>query len=173
MTKDQKTKSAAEPELKPQSGASATENVRAAFDRYRQQMKGKGLGCESQIGASSNPVPMFPLGGLAGQPPGVTPWMALPAPPSGASAAQQAPFFESVGQMLRLGVSLASAVFAGGLQIMQGFNGPAMTPGPGPWAGCGGGECPPHGMCGCGGSPECACCQHPCGCHPGVHNCHC
>ena len=170
MAKTKKAKSAAAAPAAPAAGPSAAENVRAAFDRYREQMKGKAQATESKLGASPSPAPMFAFQPVPGQVPGAVPWMPMQSLPSGATG--QTPLFESVGQMLRLGVSLANAVFAGGLQLMQGFNGPMMGPAmmPGPWGGPFGGECRPHGMCGCGWEPE-SCGSHSCGCHPGVHNC--
>ncbi len=169
MAKTKKSQPAAAAAPAPDAAASPAENVRAAFDRYRQEMKGKAKCAEGKIGASPSAAGMFayqPFPGQATVPMPLMPGSPAPAAPAGSSTAQP-PLFESVGQMLRLGVSLANAVFASGLQVMQGFNGPEMAPGP--W----GGECRPHGMWGCGPVGECGCHAHSCGCHPGVHNCGC
>jgi hypothetical protein len=135
--------------------------AKAAYDQYRQRMPGPaGGGGFPALG----PFPVFPPPG-SGMAPG------SPQPPAGLSfgAANTVPLAESVGQMLRLGVAFATATLAGGLQVMQGFAGPAYAPPQRPMGGCGCGDrCEDeYSGCGCGCS---------CGgdyCQDSVHNCRC
>lgn len=161
----------------PSAPGAALNQAKAAFDQYRR--KKAAVPAPQGNAAAAAPTPTSPPGyplppwgatpppGAAGQPPGL-PWPTSPNP----SPVPEGPFFESVGQMLRLGVAFATAAFAGGLQVMQGFTGPAMDGGchrpvpPGP---CAGGWPEPARGCGC----ESSCCAGGPPCRPGVHNCDC
>lgn len=182
---------------KPDAGA-VLNKARAAFDQYRKKMTDQAAARKEGWGG---PAPGFPPGmpfppGMAmppwgppppaptGTPYGV-PWP-VPGPmvpPQPAVGGTTGPLFESVGQMLQLGVAFATAAFAGGLQVMQGFAGPATGGVFGAMPAHGGCHPHPHG-CGddCGHAPCGDCgrgrtCDYDdmCGdcCRPGVRNCSC
>jgi hypothetical protein len=172
------TKPAKSSPATPSAPAAALNQAKAAFDQYRRKKVPGPAPQGNAAAAAPAPPPGYPLPpwgvtpppGAAGPPPG-PPW---PASPSPSPVAMEGPFFESVGQMLRLGVAFATAAFAGGLQVMQGFTGPAMGGGcgaPTPPGGCAGGWPEPARGCGCGCEPS-GCGGGP-PCRPGVHNCDC
>jgi hypothetical protein len=197
-----KTKAPAPPppatEAKSDAGA-VLNKARAAFDQYRKKATAhEGAARPPGWGA---PLPGFPPG--VPFPPGAMPAWGPPPPvatglPSGipwpipgsaaplpAAGAPAGPLFESVGQMLQLGVAFATAAFAGGLQVMQGFTGPLGAANAWPMPSQGGGGHPCGCGCDCGqpsrhdchGGCSCSnCCEDQCGdccCRPGVRNCSC
>jgi hypothetical protein len=184
----------------PADPAVTLNKARAAFERYRQKAP-RAEPAPAPAGWTI-PVPGLPPGTPfppAAVPPWGTPPMGPTTPPTSlpwpfpgnaAPVAAAGPLAASVGQMLQLGVAFATAAFAGGLQVLQGFTGsmsPAVgwgAPGPrGPHAaaGCGGGcggTCSADCHCGdCDCDCDCDCgCAAPCrgtGCRPGVRNCSC
>jgi len=199
MPRQAKAKAEPAPATRVSDAGTVLNKAKAAFDEYRKKITGAASnpGNECQTGKTrgrppAGPFPMFPMpgwGAPAAPAPG-SPWPGVvwpgggPGPMSGPATA--APFAESVGQMLRMGVAFATAALAGGLQVMEGFAGPGR--GPSPWPG----SCPhgSHPECECGCHPgcgdECGCgcdcdCGHACACcceqtdccRVGVHNCRC
>lgn len=194
MPRPTKPKSEPMPAAAKTDAGTALNKAKAAFDEYRKKRSGtvSDPGRErhaekEHVPPPAGPFPMFPVPGW-GAPsqfaPG-TPWSGAPWPGAGAGPmsgpAAAMPFAESVGQMLRMGVAFATAAFAGGLQVMEGFAGTGFGPAHGPMPGHHG-----HPGCGCACGEDCGCCcESDCGCscqcccdeadccRVGVHNCGC
>ncbi len=151
-----------------------TNKAKTAFGEYKKRMASTG----APMGAGGYPsglgmVPPWPYP----PPPGAMPPPPFPqAPPTGVMPQMPGTgksFFESVGNMLAMGVGLLTVGMQGGQQILEGLIGVGYGAGPHP----GYGHHPHHGWdCGCEmGYPYCdcgypSCCECDC-CHPGVHNC--
>jgi hypothetical protein len=169
----------------PTPNAGAVSKAKAAFDEYRRKMIGSSPGPgregrDRKMGGfqPGEPVPMFPKPG-SGAPgafvPG-SPWSGVvwPGGGTGPMPGTDVPFAESVGQMLRMGVTFATAIFAGGLQVMEGFTGSGRGSSSWPMP-CSRGAHAEHD-CGCYSrcSDECGCacyCEETDCCRVGVHNC--
>ena len=194
-----KTKAAAEAPPapnKPDAGA-VLNKAKAAFDQYRKKTAGAAphSGKDDRHGPPRGfppgmSFPAYPMPGW-GAPPSPTPgapWPGIPWPAGGGPGAMPgpgaaaAPIAEGVGQMLRVGVAFATAAFASGLQVVQGFAGPMGGHSPWPMAQSQCGCC--QSECGCDCGDECGCncgCQRSCCgdegcgdcCHVGVRNCRC
>jgi hypothetical protein len=181
---------------KPDAGA-VLNKAKAAFDQYRKKTAGTPSRSrkDDRHGPPhgfqpGTPFPAYPMPGW-GAPPSPTqgaPWPGISWPTGGGPGpmpgpvATVAPIAEGVGQMLRVGVAFATAAFASGLQVVQGFAGPmgghsawAMNQ---PHSGC----CQAESGCGCGDESCCdsgcqrSCCgDDECGdcCRVGVRNCRC
>ncbi|MDD5673032.1 MAG: hypothetical protein PHC61_02625 [Chitinivibrionales bacterium] len=178
-------------------GSDPLNKARAAFEAYRKRVGGvkKPLAGPSSVGASDHAAPAggFPPQVAPGpmqmppmawpQNPGKPfPQAPMPMPFPGAMPGQMgapampgmdSPLAQSIGTMLKVGVTFATAAFAGGLQVMQGFMGDPARCGEEHWEhdrderGCG---CRPEPFCGGhyghhGHDSHC--------CNPGVHNCDC
>ncbi len=201
MPPENKGKTDAPPEA---SESSPVNKARAAFEEYRKKYaaQGEAASSGSHVGAPGHAAGAhthFP--GMPVQPPfpGMNPplMQAMPmgVPPyfPGAGSPGPAPvspipgvdpqLFTNVGKMLSLGVTFATSVLMGGLQVMQGFTGSRSGCGEPMHGSCG---CEPHhggchDYCGCGREAHHGGCHDSCGCgcdgfdscccHPGVHNC--
>lgn len=171
----------------PSSGADEKLNkARAEFEKYRNRMSGRmGEPMASPLGPG-RPI----LGGKfpGAYVPGTMPFpfgAPGPMPPQGlpSAFAGSGPLFENVGKMLQMGMAFATAVFAGGMQALQGFSGAPMSAKP---CSCHSQSMPmPHGgECGCQHEDSChgdyhdscrgsCACDCECCCNPGVSNCEC
>jgi hypothetical protein len=172
---------------KPDAGA-VLNKAKAAFDQYRKKTAGASSRSrkDDRHGPPhgfppGTPFPAYPMPGW-GAPPSPTqgaPWPGITWPTGGGQGpmpgpgAAAAPFAEGVGQMLRVGVAFATAAFASGLQVVQGFAGPMGGSSPWPMNQSHGGCC--QSECGCDCGNECRCGDEGCGdcCHVGVRNCRC
>jgi len=165
--------------------ASKSNKAKIAFGEYKKRMESSGT--TKGMGAGFNPAQSFDPSYYGGAPPWPypPPSAAMPIPPYPQDPRQGMTdqfrgsgksLFESIGNMLAIGVDLLSAGMQGSRQILEGFIGVGYglerSPGPGHHhyhaEDCCCEMCYPHYDC-------CDCCYESCCdcecCNPGVHNC--
>lgn len=164
--------------------------AQAAFEEYKKRMDGfQARGTRGRDANVGQPLPPPYRPGMPGSHPSGMPGWAfspppgvMPQPPAHQFTTPKQPnislgsggvLFESLGNMIRLGVDVLNAGLAGGLQIIEGFSGQES---------CDCDSCRhgspyhhPHDYShGHHGYGDC-CCNHgdpSCGCNPSVHNCY-
>lgn len=178
-------------------GGEKLSKARAEFDKYRARM-GEARSGVSPEGPFGKGMPMFPGAQAPGNPSPFSPFYGSPftmpqypmppfqpggqmGPPQPGMPpfAGSGPLFENIGRMMQMGVTFATAAFAGGMQMMQGFGGApygGLHSGPGHHGNC---ESEPHqrqlrGDCGCHDDHcEDSHGHDDCCCNPGVSDCGC
>ena len=165
-------------EVAASAGPTPQENkAKAAFEEYKKRMDALSAGKAGiNVGQPFPPPHPYPYGmpGWAFPPP---PAM-MPQPPvpqhsipgyADMSGGSGKSLFESIGNMIRLGVDVVNAGLIGGLQIMEGFSGQGDYYCDSPWL-----DSPCHypndyhyGYCDCCCDPG----EAHYGCNPSVHNC--
>jgi|SRR3990172_2053380 len=177
----------------PSGFASHESKAKAAFDEYKKRMEAAGCAAGGTSMHLGQPfIPPYPYGMPAWSYPPPPPPMMMPQPPGPPPSAPHHPgpsigsgksLFESIGNMIRLGIETANAGLAGGAEMMRGVSGTGFQgwdphdhhPAPYPYSsgcgehhGCGENHgCGSHGYRNC-----CEVCNSGCGCNPSVSNCH-